>query len=119
MKKITLVIDPSHEDRFYLRARLALAGRTQVYEAETARQGLDLVRQHYFDLVIVNLEVPDMVGWELVRQLVALEPNVGPVVVSSAIGAADLPELADAAGCRDVLDKPFDPFQVQKVLFKI
>jgi CheY-like chemotaxis protein len=119
MKKLTLVIDPSKEDRFYLRARLALAGRTQVHEAETALQGLDLVRQHCFDLVIVNLEVSDMVGWELVRQLVALEPDVGPVVVTSANGSADLPHLAEAAGCRDVLDKPFDPTQVQVVLSKI
>jgi CheY-like chemotaxis protein len=119
MNKVTLVIDPCKEDRFYLRARLALAGRTQMYEADTALHGLDLVRQNYFDLVIVNLEVPDMVGWELVRQLVALEPDIGPVVVTSAMGSVDLSELAEAAGCRDVLVKPFDPFQVQKVLLKI
>ena len=116
---MTLVIDPSKEDRFYLRARLALAGRTQVYEAETALQGLDLVRQNYFDLVIVNLEVSDMVGWELVRQLVALEPDVGPVVVTSANASDDLPDLAEAAGCRDALCKPFDPVQVQTMLLKI
>lgn len=119
MKKLTLVIDPSKEDRFYLRARLALAGRTQVHEADTALQGLDLVRQNYFDLVIVNLEVPDMEGWELVRQLVGLEPEVGPVVVTSANGSDDLQDLAEAAGCRDALAKPFDPFQVQTVLLKI
>jgi CheY-like chemotaxis protein len=119
MKKMTLVIDPSKEDRFYLRARLALAGRTLVHEAETAFQGLDMVRRHYFDLVIVSLDVPDMDGWELVRQLVGLEPDVGPVVVTSANGSADLPDVAEAAGCRAVLGKPFDPFQVQNLLLKI
>lgn len=119
MKNMTLVIDPSKEDRFYLRARLALAGRTLVHEADTALQGLDLVRQHYFDLVMVNIEVPDMVGWELVRQLVALEPKVGPVVVTTANGSSDMPDLAEAAGCRDFLEKPFDPLKVQAVLLKI
>lgn len=119
MKRMTLVIDPSKEDRFYLRARLALAGRTQMYEAETALQGLDLVRQNYFDLVIVNLEVPDMSGWELVRQLVALEPDIGPVVVTSTTDSSDLPDLSEAAGCRAVLVKPFDPLQVQEVLQNI
>lgn len=119
MKKMTLVIDPSKEDRFYLRARLALAGRTIVHEADSSLQGLEFVRHHYFDLVIVSLEVPDMGGWELVRQLVALEPNVGPVVVTSIKRSADLPDLAEAAGCRDFLQKPFDPFNVQSVLLKI
>lgn len=119
MKRKTLVIDPSKEDRFYLRARLALAGRPLMYEAETALQGLDMVRQNYFDLVMVNLEMPDMSGWELVRQLVALEPDVGPVVVTSANASDDLQDLAEAAGCRDSLGKPFDPSQVQSVLLKI
>jgi CheY-like chemotaxis protein len=119
MKNMTLVIDPSKEDRFYLRARLALAGRTLVHEAESALQGLDFVRQHYFDLVIVNLQLPDMAGWELVRQLVALEPQVGAVVVTTINGSTDMPDLADEAGCRDFLEKPFDPFKVQAVLLKI
>lgn len=119
MKKMTLVIDPSKEDRFYLRARLALSGRTLVHEADTSLQGLDFVRHHYFDLVIVNLEVPDMMGWELVRQLIAQEPKVGPIVVTSLNGSVNMRDLAEAAGCRDFLGKPFDPFKVQSLLLKI
>ena len=119
MKNTTLIIDPSLQDRLYLRARLALSGRAIVHEAPTSVQGLDWVRQHYFDLVIVNLEMPDMAGWELVRQLVAVEPKIGPIVVTSMYESTHMLSFAEAAGCRHLLGKPFDPFKVQNMLLKI
>lgn len=114
--KVSLIVDACKEDRFYLRARLALAGHTDVDDAENADEALALARKRYYDLLIVSLDVPDMSGWELVRQLVALEPAMGPLLVISRDKSWQMLEYADTAGCRGVLEKPFDPLQLQTLL---
>jgi CheY-like chemotaxis protein len=114
--RVSLLVDPSLEDRLYLRARLALANQTDVDEAATAAQALELANKRHYDLVIVALALPDMEGLELVRQLVSLEPAIGRVVASSSDQACELHELAERAGCSALLVKPFDPLQIVRLL---
>lgn len=117
--KVALLVDPSREGRMYLRARLALASRTHVDEAGTAAQALELAKQRHYDLVIVGLDVPDMDGWALIRQLVALEPAIGSVIVTSTDKSWHMREHAQASGCSGLLEKPYDPMQLVEVLQKI
>ena len=113
--RVTLLMDPSRDDRLYLRARLSLAGFIDVDEAETAAQALVKVKERHYDLVIINV---DSAGepWNLVERLVAMDPPIGSVVVTSADNSFKMHERAELAGCRAMLDKPYDPGHMFSVL---
>ena len=63
--------------------------------------------QHY-DVVIVNVDMLDS-PWALVERLVGMEPPIGSVLVTTANRSWAMHERAEQAGCRALLDKPFDP----------
>ncbi len=117
--KVTLVVDDSREDRMYMRARLALAGHTAVDEAGSGAQGLELAKKRDYDLVIVGLEVSDMDGWALIDQLMALEPAIGSVIVTTTDRSWQMREYAEQAGCRGLLVKPYDPLEIVQLLQKV
>ena len=117
--KVSLLMDASRDQRMYLRARLALAGMVEVDEAQTPEEVLDLAKRRHYDLVVVNLDPPDANGWKLIDQLVALEPCIGSVVMSTRHTSWHVQEQAEQAGCRGVLQIPFDPHQFLQMVRKI
>ncbi len=117
--KVTLIVDPSRDERFYLRARLALSGLLEVDEAVSAEQALELAGRRHYDLVLVSMDLPDMDGWKLIEQLVALDPPIGCVVMSTMDPSWQMRERAEQAGCHGLLVKPYDPTQVVSLLQKV
>lgn len=115
----TLLIHPQREDRLYLRARLALAGLTDVDEVADGTQAVMHAHQRRYRLLIVGLDLPDVNAWELVRRLVTQEPVLGPVLVISADRSAHLHAHARRAGCAGVLEKPYNAAQLMGMLEKI
>ena len=118
-RKVSLLVDPAREDRMYLRARLALAGYTEIDDALTGAQALEMAKNRRYDLVIVAMAVPDMDGWTLILQLVDLEPAIGSVIVTTTDKSWHAREHAEMSGCRGLLEKPYDPSQVVELLKKI
>ena len=113
--RVTLLVDPSRDERLYLRARLSLAGLIEVDEAESVAQAQAKVRERHYDVVIVDVDTADD-PWALVERLVAQQPPVGSVVVTTLNNSWQMHERAELAGCRAVLDKPYDPGHVFRVL---
>ncbi len=113
--RVTLLVDPSRDERLYLRARLSLAGLIEVDEAESVVKALGKVKERHYDLVIVDVDTPDQ-PWSLVERLVAHDPPIGSVVVTTTNNSWQMHERAEQAGCRAVLDKPYDPGHVFRVL---
>lgn len=111
----TLLVEPSRDDRLYLRARLAIAGLIEVDEAESVAQATVRVREQHYDVVVVNVDTLDE-PWGLVERLVAKEPPVGSVVVTTVNNAWAMHERAERAGCRAVINRPYDPGHVFRVL---
>lgn len=113
--RVALLVEPSRDERLYLRARLALAGLIEADEAETVAQAQVMARERHYDIVIVNVDTADE-PWALVDRLVAAKPPIGSVVVTTANKAWQVNERAEQAGCRAVLDKPYDPGHMFRVL---
>lgn len=113
--RVTLLVDPLRDERLYLRARLSLAGMIEVDEAESVAQAQVKVKERHYDLVIVDVDTADD-PWGLVERLVALDPPIGSVVVTTTNNSWQMHERAELAGCRAVLDKPYDPGHVFRVL---
>ncbi len=113
--RVTLLVDPSRDERLYLRARLSLAGLIEVDEAESVAQAQVMARERHYDLAIIDVDTADD-PWSLVERLVAQQPPVGSVVVTTVNTSWQMHERAELAGCRAVLDKPYDPGHVFRVL---
>ena len=114
--RTSLLVDPSREDRMYLRARLALAGHTKVDDATTGMQALAMAKNQHYELVITSLKLPDIEGWALIRQLMALEPAIGSVIGTSTDSSWQMKEIAEINGCHSLLEVPYDPTQIVQVL---
>jgi two-component system chemotaxis response regulator CheY len=104
---IGLVVDDQPDIR-RLFVRALLRGGIEAIEARSGVEALALARGTVFDFVVTDVEMPDMNGVELCRQLRQLNvaPTIPIVVVTGAPSQAD---DATAAGCTVVLAKPCPP----------
>ena len=76
-----------------------------IRSAGTVSDALDAVRQQLPALVLLDIDLPDGSGWEILRTLRADGHQVVPVVVMSALRPN--PRLVAELGCVGVLEKPF------------
>ncbi|MEA3309896.1 MAG: response regulator, partial [Chloroflexota bacterium] len=105
-KQVVLCIDDTFSVR--LLVRRLLARRYELLEAEDGLAGLDLVATQPPDLILVDLHMPHLNGFEVTTRLKALLPQV-PVVALTADVTRNVRERALAAGCDGYLSKPIDP----------
>ena len=87
-------------------------GGAVVEHAATGDDGLDLVRHYEFDLVLVDLALPDGDGTEVVRRMRAARIET-PAVVRPAQARAETTGRACGAGADDFICKPYDPAEMQ------
>lgn len=117
--KVTLVVGLSREDRLYLRARLSLAGFTDVDEAATAAEATEYLGRRQYGLVVVSLELADADPWSLVRALKDMPLPVRSVVVATSSPSWGAMDTAEKAGCAGLLEIPFQPNHVYSLLQKV
>ena len=103
-----LVVDDSAVQRRYLRLVLDRDPTVSVVaEAATGEEAVTLVRHHEPDVVVLDLELPDMNGLQVIEEIMAVRPT--PIVVHSAFVAGDHADngaAALSAGAVDVVAKP-------------
>jgi CheY-like chemotaxis protein len=118
--KISLLIGPNRQDHMYLRARLSLAGLTQVDEAHTAEEALAMLAERHYGLVVLSLDMADADPWSLVQTLKTPSLRSSPsVLLASQTPSWSTMERAERMGCAGLLEIPFNPRQVQNLLLKI
>jgi len=103
-----LLVEDNEMNRDMLSRRLARRG-FDVLIAENGQLGVDLTVSERPDLVLMDMSLPVMDGWEATRRLKA-DPNTSaiPIIALSAHAMASDRELALAAGCDDYDSKPVD-----------
>jgi CheY-like chemotaxis protein len=106
----TIVVVEDHEDaRTYLGIFLSRLGANVVL-AKDGIEGLDAVKKHDPDLVITDLQMPRMDGFELLREIRGLKPEVGgsvPIIAMTAFGTTIENARLVNMGFQDWLQKPF------------
>jgi adenylate cyclase len=104
-----LVVDDNASNRDVLARRLTREGH-HVVTATNGAMALELVAKHDFDLILLDLIMPEMSGFEVLRRLKAAEHTIHvPVIVISALDELDSIVRCIEAGAEDYLAKPFDP----------
>ena len=115
MPRIVLVED-NEFNRDMLSRRLIKRGY-EVLMAEDGQQGVELVRRERPDVVLMDMSLPVMDGWEATRTLKADEATRNiPVIALTAHAMLGDEDKARAAGCDDFDTKPVD---LPRILGKI
>jgi class 3 adenylate cyclase len=101
-----LVVDDNKVNRLLLARSLELQGHT-VALAENGRMALQMLRQESFDLLLLDIEMPEMNGLQVLEQLKGdLQLRDLPVIVTSAIEGIDNVVRCIELGAEDYLHKP-------------
>ncbi|MEO0992683.1 MAG: PleD family two-component system response regulator [Pseudomonadota bacterium] len=103
-----LVVDDIPSSRLVVRARLSMA-YYDVIEAASGEDALELARKEQPDLILLDIMMPGMNGYETCRQL-KNDPKTAhiPVVVLSGLSSREERVLGFEAGADDYLNKPFE-----------
>lgn len=117
--KVSLLVGMSREDGLYLRARLALAGLTEVDESPSVADAEKQVAQRHYDLVIIGIGAHDEASWALVQSLKEMPTPIGSVIVATTAPSWHAMERAEGLGCTGLLEIPFNPRQVIDLLQKV
>jgi CheY-like chemotaxis protein/nitrogen-specific signal transduction histidine kinase len=89
----------------------------ELMTAMQGRVGLELARQHAPDLILLDLHLPDMPGWQVLAQLKADQLTRGiPVVIISADATSPQIKRLLSAGARAYLTKPLDIAEFFRVI---
>lgn len=110
MARTVLIVEDNVEERNIFSTYFRFVGGN-VLEATNGEEGLRTAREHQPDLIIMDLSMPVMDGWEAIRRLQEdPESRRIPVV---AVTAHHLPqETLHEAGFCGYLEKPLTPYRV-------
>ena len=105
-----LVVDDSEDNRYTLTRRLKRQGYDNVETAEHGRHALDVLGTRPFDLVLLDIMMPEMNGYEVLETMKS-DPNLRdiPVIMISALDEIDSVVHCIELGAEDYLTKPFNP----------
>lgn len=104
-----LVVDDNPDNREVLRQLLSRQGHT-IGVAENGKIALDQMRQHSWDLVLLDIMMPVLDGYATLQQIKADEKLKHiPVIVVSALDEIQSVVRCIESGAEDYLTKPFDP----------
>jgi CheY-like chemotaxis protein len=115
-QRTILVVDDFDDTRLLLRTWLQKKGYS-VVEAENGKRAVEQAESQQPDLIIMDVEMPELDGLSATRQIRTL-PNAKevPIVVVSAYGADQFRDDALAAGCDAYVSTPFEPEVLEKLI---
>jgi PAS domain S-box-containing protein len=107
LKNLNILIAEDDEITLKLISYFIKGISNQVFKAKTGEEAVEICRNHpEIDLVIMDIKMPAMDGYEATRQIRQFNPRIVILADSTFTLPSDL-ELAIEAGCNDYLLKPF------------
>ena len=109
MKKRILVVEDQDDNRQIIRDLLSAKGY-ELIEATTGEEGLKLAATGKPDLILMDIQLPGMDGYEVTRRIKANpELNAIPIIVVTSYALSGDDKKAFDAGCNGYVTKPFSP----------
>jgi two-component system cell cycle response regulator DivK len=104
-----LYIEDNDDNLYMLKMRLELLGDFEVMAAEDGHKGCEMAATEQPDVILMDLEMPVVDGWEATRRLKG-NPQTRdiPIIALSAHALAGEREKALAAGCNEFDSKPIE-----------
>jgi CheY-like chemotaxis protein len=104
-----LYVEDNDDDVYMLKTRLELLGNFEVLTAEDGEKGCAMAVSERPDIILMDLEMPFVDGWEATRRLKG-NPQTRdiPIIALSAHALAGEREKAIATGCEEFDTKPIE-----------
>lgn len=118
-RRTILVVDDFDDTRLLLRTWLRKKGY-HVVEAENGNEAIAKARELEPDLIIMDVEMPELDGLSATRKIRELKDSaVLPIIAVSAYGADQFREQALSAGCNEYVSTPFEPDELEKLIHSL
>lgn len=112
MSKKILVVEDTEDNRQILRDLLGMAGYEMV-EAHDGAEGVVMAERHRPDLILMDIQMPVMDGYEATRRIKAIpELKAIPVVAVTSYALSGDEARTREAGCDAYIAKPYSPRQL-------
>lgn len=119
MSKTALIVDDSATMRNMIKATMSDMG----FETDTAQDGekaFKLAQHHRYDIVVTDINMPNMDGIELIRVLRETETcKYTPILVITTEGGENVKQAGKEAGASGWIVKPFNPDTLHKAVGKL
>ena len=105
-----LVVDDNEDNRYTLRRRLDREGYKNLTMASNGREALEKLKAQPFDLVLLDVMMPEMNGYEVLEQVKATPALRDiPIIMISSLDEMESVVRCVELGAEDYLSKPFSP----------
>ncbi|CCQ09595.1 Chemotaxis regulator-transmits chemoreceptor signals to flagelllar motor components CheY [Pseudoalteromonas luteoviolacea B = ATCC 29581] len=112
-----LIVDDVGTVRSFLHQTLSHLGIDKIREASTATQCIKACEETHFDIVFLDIELPDGDGKEIIARLNEINPNVNVVMVSAHSTVENVKDAIER-GAKGFVVKPFSPKKIAAMLKK-
>jgi two-component system cell cycle response regulator DivK len=112
MSKRILVVEDQEDNRQIIRDILTFTDY-EIMEAESREQALEAVAKERPDLILMDIQLPGMDGYETTRRIKA-DPALSsiPIIAVTSYVLSGEEQKARAAGCDEYVPKPYSPRQL-------
>ena len=118
-QRTILVVDDFDDTRLLLRTWLQKKG-FRVIEAENGFQAIESAAKNRPNLIIMDVEMPELDGLSATRKIRELENFESvPIIAVSAYGADQYEDHALAAGCDEYVSTPFEPDELEELILSL
>lgn len=116
MSKCILVVEDQEDNRRIVRDLFTAHGYT-ILEAVTGEDGVRQAAEHHPDLILMDIQLPGLDGYEATRQIKANPELKGiPIIAVTSYALSGDETKAQEAGCDDYVSKPFSPRQLLDIV---
>ncbi len=116
---LVLIAEDSPTTRAMIVSAIELLGEIDVIPTSSGFEALKTLPRHKFDLIITDVNMPDINGLELVSFVKhsPLYQHIPVIIITSEVGSKD-EEKGRALGAAEYVHKPVDPDRLQQVIRK-
>lgn len=112
-----LIVDDVSSVREFLRQTLVTMEVSEIHEASNGQDAITSFKTHLPDVVFLDIELPDMDGQQILKQLKSIKSNAFVVMVS-AHSTVDNVKEAISNGAAGFIVKPFSPKKITTIMKK-
>lgn len=113
--KATLLIAEDNESNFTL--FYAMLKEFNILHARNGREAVELYREHHPDLILMDLKMPEMDGYEATRRIRTVDPDI-PIIAVTAFAFAEDEQRVGQSGFNAYVAKPIKPVELIKTISK-
>lgn len=112
-----LIIEDNPVHAKFMRRMCEQYGQYECSLAKDGKQGLNIAKEYDYDLILVDVLLPDMHGYDLIENLRTLIPECSPIIMVSGSDDVSIAHLCMQKGADGYVVKPLRPLSVHNFYF--